>query len=162
MDSFQKFYDRVLRFLSFRPRSEKEIRDYLKRPRKRRSRSKQEPIDEATIEKIVSKLKDQGFINDGEFAKWWVEQRQGSKPRGARVIRMELKQKGIPDDLITNNQLLITNQSELAKKALEKKIKLYRHFPRERIYQKLSQFLLRRGFEWETVKEAIDEALKKE
>lgn len=162
MDSFQKFYDRALRFLSFRPRSEKEIRDFLKRPRKKRSKRKTETIDEATVEKIIAKLKEFNFINDEEFAKWWVEQRQGHKPRGKRVIEMELKQKGIPEELITNYQLLITNQLDLAKKAVEKKAVMYRGLPREKAYQKLSQFLLRRGFDWETVREVVDEVLKKE
>lgn len=152
MDNFQKFYDRALRFLSYRPRSEKEIRDFLKKKK----------IEPPIISKIIKKLKEQNFINDEEFTKWWIEQRQRNKPRGMRVIKMELKQKGISDELITNCQLLITNQLELAKKALEKKVKSYRNLPREKAYRKLSQFLLRRGFDWDTVKDVIDEVLKKE
>lgn len=152
MDNFQKFYDRALRFLSYRPRSEKEITNFLKRKK----------VEPSIINKILQKLKEQDLVNDEEFAKWWIEQRQGSRPRGIRVIKMELKQKGISDELITSYQLLITNQLELAKKALEKKVKSYRNLPREKAYRKLSQFLLRRGFDWDTVKEVIDEVLKKE
>ncbi len=152
MDNFQKFYNRTLRFLSYRPRSEKEIIDFLKKKK----------VEPSIISKILKKLQEQNFINDEEFTKWWIEQRQGNKPRGIRVIKMELKQKGISDELITNYQLLITDQLELAKKALEKKVSTYRNLPREKAYRKLSQFLLRRGFDWETVKDVIDEVLKKE
>lgn len=151
MDELQKFYDRTLRFLSYRHRSEKEIKDFLA--------CKQ--VAPVVIAKILKKLKEQNFINDREFAKWWIEQRTGSKPRGWRAIKMELKQKGISDELITNYKLLITNEEELARKAIEKKTAIYKKLPRQEAYQKLSQFLLRRGFDWETIKIVIDEALKK-
>lgn len=151
-DSFPKFYDRSLRFLSFRPRSEKEIADFLKKKK----------VGEATIKKILDKLKEYKFLDDREFARWLIEQRQGRKPRGKRLIEMELKQKGIAEPIIEEAQNALSNQSELAKKALEKKVAVYRHLNRVKAYQKLSQFLLRRGFDWETVKGTIDEILKKE
>lgn len=155
MDEFEKFYNRVLRFLSYRPRSEKEITDFLRR------KSARGRVDPLIVKKILKKLKELKFIDDKEFAKWWVEQRTGSKPRGWRVIKMELKQKGISDELITNYKLLITDEKELAKKAIEKIFVKYRQLPREKAYQKLSQFLARRGFDWETIKEVIDEVFKK-
>lgn len=157
MEVFEKKYNKTLRFLSFRPRSKKEIIDFLRRPRGR----KKNRLDDETIQKILNKLKNQGLVDDREFARWWIEQRTGLKPRGWRVIKMELKQKGISDELITNYKLLITNEVELAKKALEKKVSSYRYLPRQEAYRKLSQFLARRGFDWETIKKAVDEVLRK-
>lgn len=159
-DVFEKFYDRTLRFLSYRPRSEKEIVNFLKKPRGR----KKEKIDEPTIEKILKKLKEHNFVNDEEFARWLVEQRQGRKPRGKRLIKIELKQKGIADEIISSalSADQIPNEKELAKRALEKKVTMYRRLSRQEAHQKLSQFLLRRGFTWEIVKEAVDEVFKKE
>ncbi|MBI2036592.1 hypothetical protein HYT17_03105, partial [Candidatus Microgenomates bacterium] len=49
MDLFQKFYDRALRFLSYRPRSQKEITDFL-------AKKKVAPI---VVTKILQKLKQQ-------------------------------------------------------------------------------------------------------
>lgn len=151
MDDFEKFYNRTLRFLSYRPRSEKEITDFLKRKK----------VQALVVVKILNKLKELNLVNDKEFAKWWIEQRTGFKPCGWRLIKMELKQKGISDELITNYQLPIANEKELAKKAIEKIIVKYRQLPREKAYQKLAQFLARRGFDWEVIKAVIDEILEK-
>jgi len=159
MDPFQKHYDRVLRFLSFRPRSEKEIRDYLKRPPRKRFPSKQKPIDEEVVEKIIAKLKEYKFVDDEEFTRWWIEQRTGAKPKGARVIKMELQQKGIDREHI--ERLLSTEEikklgNEGIRKLIEKHYPKYANLPKQEIRQKLGQFLLRRGFDWDSVKPAID------
>lgn len=155
MDNFQKFYDRALRFLSYRPRSEKEITNFLKKKK----------VEPPIISKIIKKLKEQNFINDEEFTKWWIEQRTHFRPRGIRVIKLELRQKGISqeiiDEILSNEDIKILSE-ESARKLIEKKIISYKGLPKQELYQKLSQFLLRRGFDWETVKEVIDEVLKKE
>lgn len=161
MDPFQKFYDRALRFLSYRPRSEKEIVDYLKRPRGR----KKEKVDEKVIAKILNKLKEHNFVNDEEFARWWVEQRTGAKPKGFRLIKIELQQKGIDKETI--EKILGEYDTKIlgadgARRLLVKALPRYKKLPRLALQQKLSQFLLRRGFEWDTVKGAIDEIVEKE
>jgi regulatory protein len=89
-NEFQKLLDRTLRLISRRPRSEKEIRDYLK---KKKTSSK---ITEA----VVKKLKQLRQINDQEFASWWVEQRTTFRPRGKFGLMMELRQKGIKQETI--------------------------------------------------------------
>lgn len=161
MDGYAKFYDRALRFLSYRPRSEKEVIDYLKRPRGR----KKETVDEKIIAKILKKLKEHNFINDEEFARWWIEQRTGTKPKGFRLIKIELQQKGISKE--TSEKILGEYDTRIlgaegVKRLLIKVLPRYKKLPPIEFRLKLSQFLLRRGFEWETVKEAIDEIVKKE
>lgn len=161
MDNFQKFYDRTLRFLSYRPRSEKEIVDFLKKKK----------VEASIISKILARLKQLNFINDEEFTKWWVEQRTRFRPRGIRVIKMELRQKGVNPELIekiissdpaspAGRQFLISNK-EAAKKLIKKRMTRLARLPKEQIYKKLTEFLLRRGFDWETVKNIVDEELKK-
>lgn len=158
MDNFEKFYNVALRFLSYRPRSEKEVRDKLVRKK----------ASKEIIEKVVAKLKVQKFLNDEEFAKWWIEQRTQFKPRSLKFIKFELKHKGISDDLIElgikNQELRIESDLELAKKLVETRIKRFRNkfgMTREELYQKLGGFLARRGFDWETIKQSIDELLFK-
>ena len=161
MELFEKFYDKTLRFLSYRPRSEKEIRDFLRKPRGR----KKEKVDESTIEKILVKLKKHNFVNDEEFVRWWVEQRTGTKPRGFRLIKMELQQKGINREMIDTilgyYDMKILSKDGV-KRLIAKQYPKYAKLQKQEAYQKLSQFLLRRGFSWDTVKEAIDEIMKKE
>jgi|SRR3989344_3026020 len=147
---FGKYYNLTLRYLSFRQRSEKEVFDYL------RKKQVQEPL----VEIIINKLKEQKFINDEEFARMWIENRMRFKPRAGRFIKMELKQKGITEEII-NKQLAINKDGEMAKILINKKIKKYKDLPRQEIYQKLGRVLAQKGFDWETIKKNIDEVLGK-
>ncbi len=157
MDDFEKSYNKALRFLSFRPRSEKEVKDNLKRKK----------AGSLVIDKVVAKLKEKKFINDLEFAKWWVEQRTIFRPTSLRLIKIELLQKGIAKEIVDNliyDLRFKIDDLEQAKKLVDKRMKRFRNkfgMTREEIYQKLGGFLARRGFDWETIKQAIDEVVKK-
>ncbi|OGH31307.1 MAG: hypothetical protein A3J69_01795 [Candidatus Levybacteria bacterium RIFCSPHIGHO2_02_FULL_42_12] len=152
MDAFEKFYAITLRFLSLRPRSQKEIQDRLER--------KKAPQD--VIEKVISKLKEQRFLNDEEFAKWWIEQRTLFRPKGKRYIQMELAQKGVLPEIIKSVLEKTGGDLVNARKLLRKKVAMYRHVSSEKRTQKLKELLLRNGFDYEVTKEAIDEMDTKE
>lgn len=160
MDEFSKFYDKALRFLSYRPRSEKEVRSHFAKA----SRGRGKPPSEEIVELIIKKLKDQKFVNDREFAKWWIEQRTLVKPMGKRLIKMELNKKGIDKELIDEifNEIenLVHDELEMARKLVQRKINKYKGFDRQKIYQRLGGFLSRRGFDYDTIKKTIDEVLK--
>ena len=147
---YEKFYNRTLRFLSYRPRSEKEIKDFLKRKK----------VNELLASKILKKLRELNFVNDEEFTKWWIEQRTGSRPRGLRLIKLELKQKGISEEMTTaiihDSRFIIQKEEEFARKALEKKLKTWRRLSKEEFREKAVAFLLRRGFAFDTIKQAVD------
>ena len=143
-DTKSKLYDRVLKFLSYRPRSEKEIRDYLKK------KSQETKI----IEEIIVKLKKQNLVDDRAFATWWVEQRSRFRPKGRYLIRSELFKKGVKEEIISSSLFSEKEEIDLAKKAARKKIKSYNR-------QKMVAFLSRRVFNWEIIKKVIDEIAKK-
>ncbi|MCL5435351.1 MAG: RecX family transcriptional regulator [Patescibacteria group bacterium] len=151
-DNFAINLNRALRFLSFRPRSEKEVMDYLKKKQ----------VDELNSQKIIDKLKEHKFLNDEEFAKWWIEQRTLIKPRAWRIIKLELRAKGIDDDVIQNSEFKIQNDLETAVKLAQKRLPRYKNLPKLEIYQKLGRCLVSKGFDWETVKKSIDEVFSKE
>jgi len=132
--------DKVYRFLSLRPRSEKEVADYLKKRK----------ISSSDFEKIFKILKEQKLVDDWEFAKWWIEQRETFKPKGKIALKTELKQKGIHEEIIEKALAQIDEES-LAKKALAKKAKTYQNLSSEEFFRKISQFLTYRGFSWQTI-----------
>jgi len=138
--------DKVYRFLSLRPRSEKEVADYL---RKRK-------ISSSDFEKIFKTLKEQKLVDDWEFARWWIEQREAFKPKGKVALRSELKQKGIAEEII-KKALAHVEEESLARKALAKKIEVYRKLPPEEFFRKVSQFLSYRGFSWQTIEKIISD-----
>lgn len=151
---FEGFYNKALKFLSYRPRSEKEVRDKLIKIK----------TPEILIEEIIKKLRDYKFLDDLEFAKMFARERSILKHKPVRVIKFELKQKGISEDLI--EEVLTDSKEEekdleKAKEIIQKKIIRYKGLDSYKIREKLSRFLVSRGFDYDTIKEAIDEALTK-
>lgn len=160
MDEFEKFYNKALKFLSYRPRSVDEVRKKLLNSRGRFNSAKRNTTPEIA-EKIIAKLKDYKFLDDEEFVKWWIESRAKFKPRSLRLIKMELKQKGIEDGLIeqTIEDLRITNKDDLenARKLIEKRKKRYQGLPRDEKFQKVARYLASKGFSYDIIKEIIKE-----
>lgn len=152
----EKLYTHALRFLTKRPRSEKEVRDNL-------SKKKADP---SNIDIIVAKLKEQKFLDDKDFALWWIEQRQILKPLGWRLLELELKQKGIRKEIIDEIKDAgkeVRREQELlqARELGEKRFKKYVGMSRDEVYRKLGGFLARRGFDLDTIKAVIDQLLQK-
>ncbi|MGB9706803.1 MAG: regulatory protein RecX [Microgenomates group bacterium] len=142
---FQKLLDKVYRFLALRPRSEKEIADYLKKRK----------IPDDLAQKIFKILKEQSLIADSAFAQWWIEQRTTFRPKGKIALKVELKQKGIAPEII-EKELEKIDELKLAKKAIQKKLEIYRRLSSQDFRQKISTFLSYRGFSWQTIKKILD------
>ena len=154
-DNFEVNFNKVLRFLSFRQRSEKEIKDYLLKKN----------VSSYVSSKIIEKLKEFKFLNDEEFARAWISSRKTSKPKPWRIIKLELRRKGISEELIESFEPEKEEENELdldaARKIVEKKIGKYKGLSKNEIYQKLGRHLASKGFDWDTVKRSIDEVTSK-
>lgn len=143
----QKLLQRVYKLLSIRPRSEKEIRDYLER------KKAQKP------DEIIEKLKEQDLVNDERFAREWVEARK--KKKGKIAIKLELSQKGISKEIIEEVLSLVINEEPVAKDILEKKIRHWKNLSNLEFRRKAIDFLMRRGFEYEVAKQVVENFLQK-
>jgi regulatory protein len=153
-DHSQKYLALVYRYLAIRNRSEKEVYDYL-------IKKQAEP---ETIAAIMRLLYEHKLLDDENFARSWVRSRARFRPRGRRVLAMELAQKGISKDLI--EKVLSEEDEELpdeltqAMSLITKRVAKLQGSPRQEIYQKVGAFLARRGFGWEIIKKAIDRTLE--
>lgn len=135
---------RVLELLARRPRSEGEIKDYLKK----------KGYSEEEREKILNTLSAKAYINDESFATAWVESRRLLKPTSKRKLRLELRQKKISDEVISKVMEDDTaDEKEIIKELIAKKSQQSRYKDR----QKLMQFLARQGFNYPDIKAAFDE-----
>ncbi len=134
--NFGKAFNAAINFLSFRPRSEFEIRQYLKKKK----------VDD--VEGIIEKLRQLGQVNDEEFAKWWIEQRNTFRPKGKRALEMELRRKGI------KTKVEVGNEEELAMKAIKRKLPM----PKEKVFR----FLASRGFSFDTIENIVEKLGLKE
>ena len=137
----------VLYFIKFRPRSEFEVREKLK----------QKKIAPPAIEKIVAELKEKRLLDDGLFAKMWVESRMSAKPMGSFLLIRELRQKGIDKDL-AEQVLLNSNYNELeqAKEAAGRRMRVYKKYQGAEFFEKMVSFLIRRGFNYGIAKEVVE------
>ncbi|MEK7543458.1 MAG: regulatory protein RecX [Patescibacteria group bacterium] len=153
---YAKLLDASIRFFSFRPRSEKEFRDFLLK-----KLHKHKAPDEGVIDRVIARLQDLGYADDGKFVAWWVEQRQAHKPKGARMVSQELLSKGISRTLIDQqvNQGSFSSQYELARQSVAKKVLLWSKLPKLEQKKKLYGFLGRRGFDGDTIHRIIDEVV---
>ncbi|MBI2085776.1 RecX family transcriptional regulator [Candidatus Daviesbacteria bacterium] len=147
-----KLMERMYRWFGIRQHSEKEVRDYFRVRRK-------EEISQLVVDALVENLKKKGMVHDLEFAKAWVEARRKSKQKGIRAIKAELFQKGIDKEIIeevTRVESQEFNEEELAKQALEKKMRFWKNLDPLEFKKKAFEFLMRKGFEYEIIKQVID------
>ncbi len=158
-EDYQKVRDYALKLLSFRPRSIKEITEKLLYFSSKRH------ISSKLIEKLLEELIDSNFLNDEDFAKWWLEQRQTFRPKGYFALQSELLQKGITRDII--EKVIKKNEREgqgefnIALKIAQKKFSFLSKKSKEEQKKKISEFLARRGFSWEIIYKVVDSLLKK-
>jgi regulatory protein len=160
-DKYQKLRNYALKLLSFRPRSYKELSGRLMQY------SIKKGIPKTIVEKIISELTNQNLINDEEFAVWWIEQRRSSrKPKGQKVIELELLQKGIDkeiiDKLLLGDNDVMESEFQNALSLASKKQSLYKNYPPREARAKIGGYLFRRGFTWVIINRVIDSIFTKE
>lgn len=147
-DEWQKNYDAALNFLSFRPRSETEVRRYLAKRK----------LGSDLSERVIVRLKQSGLLDDAAFARFWVENRETFSPRSSRALRSELRSKGIDDDTIAAS--VVGDDSEAAYRAGSKKARSLRTADFDTFRRKLLPFLQRRGFGYETARSVANRLWK--
>lgn len=141
----EKVYNRILRFATIRPRSEKEIKFWFQRKR----------VYPELAEGVFNRLKSIGLVDDVLFAKWWIDQRLTFRPKSRRALSIELRQKGVEREIISQALEAVNDKSVAATLARGRLARLT-HLPVEVRQKKLSDFLARRGFSWDVVKEVLD------
>lgn len=167
-DLYAKLLQSSIRFVSFRPRSEKEFKYFLLKKLQRRKIS-----DVRIIDRVLTRLRDLGYADNAKFVSWWIDQRQSHRPKGARIIKQELLAKGISRDLIDEEikrcqfpsgreQNGIISEDVLARQAIAKKLLLWGKLPPLERKRKIYGFLGRRGFTGDTIRRIIDEVMRGE
>lgn len=166
---FGKLYQRALEYALLRPHSQKELRDYLKKKtlsRTIRVKNKKtgeyqtklkEGFDASLVEPVLARLIERGYVDDERFARLWIENRSVRKGVSRKKLRLELQAKGVAQDIIENclSEGVRNEQEELAK-VIARKAKKY---PDE---QKLIQYLLRQGFNYSDILDALSAASSSE
>jgi regulatory protein len=136
--------DQAARFLSLRPRSVQEVRQNLV----------QKDTPPAVIDAAVERLTALGYLDDQQFATFWVRERNQFKPISPRALRHELRQKGIADSII-QAVLADVDAEETAYRAAQGQMRRVRGLERRAARDKLYGFLQRRGFAYDTARRVV-------
>jgi regulatory protein len=140
-DGFEVAYQSALRLLNYRERTKKEISQKLF----------EKGYTSTQVEQVLDRLVNSGLVEDARFAQMWVENRNEFHPRSQRLMQLEMRQKGIDDEVIIRALGNSEDDLELATRAAKKQLRKYSHLEWQDFRQKLGAFLLRRGFSYGTV-----------
>ena len=144
-DHFHRCLNTAMRYLSYRPRSEFEVRGQLQR----------HGFDSDNIEAVLIKLKEQELVDDVAFAQFWKDNRESFSPRSQWLTKLELRRKGIAIETIDDVVGAIDDGDSAYRAALNKVRRLplsdyqaFRH--------RLGEYLRRRGFGYEVISHALE------
>ena len=139
-DSRERAFQQAMLFLSYRARSESEIRQNLRK----------HEIPEPVIEQTLERLRQDGLANDHQFAHAWVENRSTFRPRSRRLMAMELRQKGLNQEAVSSAVESLDDET-LAYEAAQKRATRFKSLEWNEFRKKLSDFLARRGFSYAVI-----------
>ncbi len=145
-DSLDKAKKTAIRLISYRPRSVTEVQRHLER----------KGFEAQIVNMVLDHLQAVDLLNDVAFTYYWVEQRETFRPRSQMLLRQELQQKGVSRDVF---ETILADLDEMAaaRRAAEKKARLWASLPMEEFRLKIGRFLQRRGFHYGIIKQVSDE-----
>ncbi|MCX7832625.1 MAG: RecX family transcriptional regulator [Ignavibacteria bacterium] len=138
------------KYLSYKQRTEQELRNKLQNSK----------ISKKNIEKIIRFFREHNFINDESYVKSLIVSEVSKKPKGKKLLKAKLKQKGISEEIINSaiSRYVSEDIEEAnAKTLLEKYLKKIKKYPLEKQKQKSYRYLISRGFEYDTVSNILKE-----
>jgi len=134
-DESTRAVEQAARFLGRRPHSAAELRHKLR----------QKDFAEDAITAALERMRQQGYVDDQAFARFWVEDRLRFRPMGLRALRHGLRQKGVAAAVI-EAALADVDSADAAWRAARSRLRRLRHLAPEAQRNKLWAFLQRRGF----------------
>ena len=179
-NKFHEIFDRItkemaldiaLNFVSFRPRSRKEIEIHLKSYfSKMKFRGEKMDLKAINFDKLIAdvleKLQKNGPAHPRVFIKLWLRPPPTFKKKGMMLIKRELMQKGVSRELI--DEVLSAGSEEkksdrdVAMQAIEKQLLRWQKLDKRQQKQKIYTHLAARGFTYDTIEFVIDSVFQKE
>ena len=146
-----KFYG--LRVINFRPRSSEELITKLK----------DKGYAEDIITEVILEFEKKGLLNDTKFSRLWIESRMARRPKGASVLRQELKAKGVKEEVIDKALDSLKNnysEYEVVKNLADSRMPALEGLDKTTAKRRLVGYLQRRGFDFDTIMKVVEEEFK--
>jgi regulatory protein len=149
---YTKAKDKAYRYLGYKARTEKELTDKLI----------EQQYPQEIITRIIEQFKDYGYINDQSYVVSHINNRVKYKPMAKKMLKYELIQKGVARDIIDDTvENFNINELNMAIELLQKKVKAKTQMDEKEI-KRAYNYLLRRGFDYDTVNKAFKKVLDQE
>lgn len=140
--SLQACLDAAYHYLSYRPRSEAEIRQWLHR----------RGFASEVAEEAIAKLREQNLSDDFAFAQFWKDNRLSFRPKSKRLIEKELRDKKVATEIIEQMTEDI-NDEEIAYKLGSSRMQALAHLDYPDFLRRLSNYLGYRGFSYQVIRD---------
>jgi len=147
-DTHEVALQKAFRFISYKPRSESEVRKKLTT----------QGYEESVVDAVIDRLKQGGLIEDQGFARDWVENRSTFRPRSRRVLAMELRQKGVGEEDIQEALAGTQSDDELAYQVAIRRARRFGEMEWNQFRERMTGFLGRRGFAYGSISSAVRKA----
>ena len=144
-DHFHRCLNAATHYLSYRPRSEFELRERLHR----------RGFDDDSVEAVLTKLKEQRLVDDTEFAQFWKDNRESFSPRSQWLTKLELRRKGVADDIIDQVTAAIDDDHSAYRVALSK-ARILPLSDHQVFRRRLGDYLKRRGFGYGVINHTVE------
>lgn len=144
-DSEEKALQKALVYINYRPRSESEVKVRLAKA----------GFDPEVIAITMEKLISSGVLGDAQFTQMWLETRSNSHPRSHRLMKMELKRKGVEGEQIDEALRNMPEDRALAMEAGRKYARRLERLDDTEFRKKMLGYLARKGFSYATIQEVI-------
>jgi regulatory protein len=148
-DDIDRAHGRALDYLSYRPRSTSEVRRNLR----------QKDVDERIVDAVIARLVHARLLDDREFARYWVDNRERFNPRGLRGLRHELAQKGVSSEII-DEALATYDEEAAARRTAEAGARRLSLGDLSAFRRKLKAYMARRGFSYAVIIPLIEELVE--
>ena len=143
-DCFQRCLNAAALYLSYRPRSEAELRERLRR----------RGFDDRSVATVLERLKEQGLVDDVAFAEFWRDSRKHFSPRSRWLTGLEMRQKGVPEDIIAQTVDTV-DDDDSAYQAAVAKLRSLSQTDYQGFRRRLGGYLRRRGFSYGVINDTL-------
>ena len=144
-DAREVAFQNALLMISYRPRSVREVQKKLK----------EKGFDETVVGMVIERLKEGGLVEDKGFAQAWIENRTVFRPRSRKLMTLELRQKGVPDEVVQEALVESVDDEVLAYQAAIQYSRRLKKLEWLDFRKKLSAYLARRGFSYEVLEPLV-------
>lgn len=144
-DHFHRCLNAAAHYLGYRPRSEAEVRERLQR----------RGFDGDSVDAVIAKLNEQGLVDDMAFAQFWKDNRESFSPRSQWLTKLELRRKGVGDDII-DQVVDAVDDADSAYRAAVSKARSLPQSDYQSFRRRLGEYLKRRGFGYGVINHTVE------